>query len=396
MNQKIKIIKDTKTLNSYVNGWLTSSFITVDTEFIRDKTYWPKLCLIQIGGEQESVIIDPLSKDIDLESLLKLLNDTTVLKVFHAARQDLEVFYHLNGKIPSPIFDTQVAASVCGFGDAAGYEKLVNKLVGEKIDKTLRFTDWSQRPLSDKQLSYALSDVSHLRIIYEKLRKKLSDTGRESWIKEDMNTLLNINNYDINPLQVWRKIKTRGGSNRFYVILREIASWREIEARKKNIPRGRILKDEAINEIAAIAPSSVSELSKVRSLKNRKGDIQWGDAIINCVKVAIESPKNSWPTPPEKKETYRGVGPMMDLLKVLLKTQCETAEVAQRIVANNYDLQRIAAMPVKALEARSDEIAALKGWRREIFGELALALKAGRLAFTIENENIKILRINEI
>ena len=255
MNQKIKIIKDTKTLNSYVNGWLTSSFITVDTEFIRDKTYWPKLCLIQIGGEQESVIIDPLSKDIDLESLLKLLNDTTVLKVFHAARQDLEVFYHLNGKIPSPIFDTQVAASVCGFGDAAGYEKLVNKLVGEKIDKTLRFTDWSQRPLSDKQLSYALSDVSHLRIIYEKLRKKLSDTGRESWIKEDMNTLLNISNYDINPLQVWRKIKTRGGSNRFYVILREIASWREIEARKKNIPRGRILKDEAINEIAAIATS---------------------------------------------------------------------------------------------------------------------------------------------
>ena len=395
MSNKIKIITDTKTLNTHVEEWRSADYITVDTEFIRDKTYWPQLCLVQVGGPKESVIIDPLAREIELNSLFNLLNEYTVLKVFHAARQDIEVFHHLSGKIPKPIYDTQIAASVCGFGDSVGYEKLANKLAGVSIDKTLRFTDWSQRPLSEGQLNYALSDVSHLRIIYEKLKKQLSDSGRESWLSEEFSSLLNLNNYDINPQEAWRRIKTRGGSKQFYGILKNIAAWRETQAKTQNVPRGRILKDEALTEIAAIAPNSTSQLSRVRAISQKTAESERGHAILDCVKMTLKSSKNTWPSPPPKKEIQPGVGPMIELLKVLLKTQSESEGVAQRIIANNFDLQQIAALSDKELELLDEQIPALKGWRLEIFGNLALALRDGRLALAIEKGKIKVISIED-
>mgnify|MGYP001340894124 CR=1 FL=1 len=396
MKEKITIIDNTTILNRYVDKWSQADYITVDTEFIREKTYWPQLCLIQIGGPEESVIIDPQAKGIELSKLFSLLNSSSVLKVFHAARQDIELFYHLTGKIPQPLFDTQIAAAVCGFGDSVGYEKLANKLAGEKIDKTLRFTDWARRPLTEQQLNYALSDVSHLRVVFEKLDAQLSASGRRAWLDQDMDNLTNTNIYEMPPSSAWKRIKTRGGNKRFYGVLREIAAWRENEAKSRNLPRGHVVRDEALIEIAAQKPLNVKELNGIRALTKRTAEGKFGESLIQCVNRALNLAENKLPSPPPRKETPPGIGPIVDLLKVLLKSQCEKSGVAQRIVANTNDLERIASLSNDVIEESIKDIPALNGWRRNIFGELALALKMGRISLTATKGRIHIISLDNI
>jgi len=397
MTDGITVITDTATLEKYTETWRKADYITVDTEFMRERTYWPQLCLVQVGGPDESVIIDPLADGIDLTSLFSVLNDEPVLKVFHAARQDIELFHHMSGHLPEPLFDTQVAAMVCGFGDSVGYEKLASKLANATIDKTLRFTDWSHRPLSDRQLIYALSDVSHLRLVFEKLSDQLEENGRREWLDEEMASLLDPAIYAAEPDRAWRRIKTRGGNKRFFVILEEVAAWREAEAQRRDMPRGRIVKDEAITEIAALAPKTVDELARVRALSRKTAEGKFGEALLGAVQTALARPENEWPTPPPRKETPSGIGPIMDLLKVLLKAQCEKTGVAQKLVANTSDLEKIAALgnDEAVTDANTTGIRPLQGWRREMFGELALALMAGRVALTATRGKIHIIPLDD-
>ena len=396
MAEDVTVINDTKTLEAYTKKWSKAKYITIDTEFIRERTYWPQLCLIQVGGPDESVIIDPLAHEINLDCLFSLINSSPVIKVFHAARQDLELFYHLTGLLPNPVFDTQIAASVCGFGDSVGYEKLANKLAGATIDKTLRFTDWSRRPLSDRQLRYAISDVLYLRPVYEKLSENLNQSGRHKWIDEEMSALTDINIYDIDPKLAWRKIRIRGGNPRFLAILREIAAWREIEAKSRNVPRGRIIRDEAITEIAAQAPTSLKEFSQIRSLSNKKTSKTISSKLINCVETAINLPEKDLPLPPLRREMPHGIGPIVDLLKVLLKTQCENNGVSQRIVASNSELEQIAALSGNEERSVISKIPALNGWRKEIFGKNALDLKDGNIALAIIQGKIDFISVDKL
>ncbi len=253
-----------------------SRFVTVDTEFIRDRTYWPQLCLVQLAGEDEAAAIDALAPDIDLAPLFDLLTAKKPLKVFHAARQDIEIFYHLSGHIPAPLFDTQIAAMVCGFGDSVAYETLASRLAKARIDKSMRFTDWSRRPLSAKQLAYAISDVTHLRIVYEKLARRLEESGRESWVAEEMAVLTSPATYDIDPRESWRRLKSRSAKPRYLAVLRELAAWREEEARRRNLPRNRVLRDETLKEIAAHEPRSAEELTHLRSLGRGQAARRYG------------------------------------------------------------------------------------------------------------------------
>ena len=262
----MRLITETDALARACRGLSHADYITVDTEFMRERTYWPRLCLVQIGGPDETAMIDALAPDLDLAPLFALMADTGVLKVFHAARQDIEIFHHLSGEVPAPIFDTQVAAMVCGFGDSVGYDTLVAKLAKARIDKSSRFTDWARRPLTDKQLQYALSDVTHLRVAYEKIARRLERTGRAGWLDEEMAVLTDPATYAADPDEAWRRIKTRGRDPRFFALLREVAAWREREAQRRDVPRNRVLRDEALAEIAAHAPQTVEDLSRVRGL----------------------------------------------------------------------------------------------------------------------------------
>lgn len=377
----VTVVTDPKTLAAHCRRWRKAEYITVDTEFMREKTYWPQLCLVQVGGPDEALVIDPLADDMDLAPFFALLTDPGVVKVFHAARQDIEVFYHLSGGIPAPLFDTQVAAMVCGFGESVGYERLAAKIAGATIDKTLRFTDWSRRPLTERQLLYALSDVSHLRPIYETLARQLEKSGRWSWLDEEMAILSNPATYENPPENAWRRIKVRGGNPRFLAILREISAWREREAQRRNVPRNRVLRDEALTEIAAHAPKSMEELTKLRSLTRLKPDA--GAGLLAAVQDGLKLPEDQCPRPAPRKETPAGIKPLVDLLKVLLKTKAERSGVAQKLIANSEDLERIA--------AGEDDVPALRGWRREVFGEQALALREGRIALTAARGRVRVV-----
>ena len=260
------VITDTATLADFCRRLSAEAFVTVDTEFMRDRTYWPDLCLVQLAGSEAAAAVDPMADGISLEPLFELLANPQVLKVFHAARQDLEIFYQLAGRLPAPLFDSQVAAMVCGFGDAVSYETLASRLAGARIDKSFRFTDWSKRPLSDRQLTYALGDVTHLRAIYQKLSKRLHSTGRERWVDEEMAVLTDPATYRLDPETAWVRLKPRSGSPKFLNVLKAVAAWRETEAQRRNLPRNRLVRDEALLEIAAQAPSTVAELARTRSL----------------------------------------------------------------------------------------------------------------------------------
>ncbi|MGE0718985.1 MAG: ribonuclease D [Alphaproteobacteria bacterium] len=378
------LIADPDSLAAFCSRQAAADFIAVDTEFMRDKTYWPQLCLVQVAGPDEAAAIDPLAPGMDLAPLVALMDEPRIVKVFHAARQDIEIFFHMTGRIPEPLFDTQVAAMVCGFGESVSYETLASKLAGARIDKSSRFTDWAQRPLTQRQLTYALSDVTHLRPSYEKIRRRLEKSGRGEWLDEEMNTLLDPGTYRLEPAEAWRRFKVRGGSARFLAVLKEVAAWRERTAQEKNLPRGRMLRDEAVLEIAAHHPRTVDELARTRGLGKGLAEGRYGGEILEAVARALDLPDADLPKPPPREDTPPGLGPLVELLRVLLKMKCEDAEVAQKLVASADDLERIAA-------SDAADVPAMHGWRRDIFGQHALALKHGRLALTARGKSIAVV-----
>ena len=382
------IIAENETLAAFCARQSTADFITVDTEFMRDKTYWPQLCLVQVAGPEEAAAIDALAPGIDLAPLLGLMADERVLKVFHAARQDIEIFYNLTGAVPKPLFDTQVAAMVCGFGDSVSYETLASKLAHAQIDKSSRFTDWSHRPLTHRQIDYALADVVHLRRVYEKLLANLEKTGRASWLEEEISELTDPALYRLDPAEAWRRFRTRSGNRRFLAVLRELAAWREVAAQQRNLPRNRIVRDEQLLEIAAHIPTSTDDLARTRGLGKGIAEGKFGAEILAAVKRALALPEEERPSLAQRAEPPSGIGPLVDLLRVLLKLRSEEHGVAQRLVATSEDLELIAA---------SDEAAvpALHGWRLEVFGRDALDLKHGRLGLTAAGKRIHLVRLEE-
>jgi ribonuclease D len=389
ITMSMSIITDTNGLANFCERLANSNYITVDTEFIREKTYWPQLCLIQLADQNEAFAVDALAKDIDLTPLLELMANKQVLKVFHAARQDLEIFYLLAGKLPQPLFDTQVAAMVCGFGESVGYETLVNRLVGEAIDKSSRYTDWSARPLTEKQLNYAISDVTYLRTVYELLETQLTESGRQEWVLEEMAKLTNETIYEAPPREAWLRIKTRNPKPRFLAILREVAAWRETEAKSKDIPRNRILRDEALIEIAHHAPGSVNELARTRGLSQRLAEGTAGQNILEAVETGKNIPDIDCPKLQRPPNLPRGIGPVSELLKVLLKMKCEEQDVAQPLIATGGDIEKISAYGEKA------DVAALKGWRRPLFGQDAINLRDGKLALVINNQKLELVELDD-
>ncbi|WP_119680200.1 ribonuclease D [Indioceanicola profundi] len=380
------LITTTDHLAAFIDRLKGADYVTVDTEFMREKTYWPQLCLVQIGGPEEAAAIDPLAPGIDLAPLFELMRDERTLKVFHAARQDIEIFFHLTGSIPKPLFDTQVAAMVCGFGDQVGYETLITKLTPARIDKSSRFTDWSHRPLTERQLTYALSDVTHLRPAYEKIRRRLVKTGREHWLEEEMAILTDPATYRLEPEDAWRRLKVRTEKPRFLAILKEVAAWREREAQRKDIPRNRILRDEALVEIAAHAPTNVEDLARTRGLGGGMANGRQGTELLQAVSAALAIPDKELPRPAPRVETPQGLGPIVELLRVLLKMVSDENEVAARLIANASDLELIAADD-------DADVPTLKGWRREVFGEAALKLKHGRLALAVTGKKVKLVEL---
>ena len=382
------VIADSTSLTKFCDRLIKSSYITVDTEFMRDQTYWPRLCLVQIANEHEAAAIDTLAKGIDITPLLNLLTNPRILKIFHAARQDLEIFYRLMGRLPSPIFDTQIAAMVCGFGDSAGYDTLVRKLTDETIDKSSRFTDWALRPLSQRQINYALGDVTHLRQVYIKLNEMLGQNNRHNWMDEELSILRDTKNYTFAPEDAWRRIKYRAPKPRFLAILKEVAAWREIEAQNKDIPRNRIVRDESLIEISHHAPKTINDLSRARGLSLKKAEGSLGKALLNAVKVGLNVPSENLPEVKRDAPLPKGIGPITDLLKVLLKLKCEKHDVAQKLIATVNDMEQIAAFGQNA------NVPALQGWRQEVFGIDALRLRSGQLAMVIKDHNLELVEIN--
>jgi ribonuclease D len=348
-------------------------FVALDTEFMRDRTYWPKVCLIQLAGEVRHAAVDPLAPEIDLAPLFALLADPAVLKVFHAARQDIEIFHHVTGQVPLPLFDTQLAAMVCGYGEEVGYETLVAQLTKARVDKSSRFTDWSRRPLSPQQLNYALADVIHLREVYQKLEQKLEESGRRDWVAQELAGLTNPATYRQEPEDAWKRIKVRSRDARFLAIVQALAAWRERSAQARDLPRNRILRDDLLLEVAANRPTSQDDLTKMRRVSLDRRSVA---EVVEAVRAALAIPQAELPRVEPPPKLPRGLGPMIELLRVLLKLQCEEHHVAQRLVANSSDLETIAAEDVP-------DVAALKGWRFEVFGRAALALKRGELALAI-------------
>lgn len=380
------MITNTDTLAGFCASLSSVDFVTVDTEFMRDSTYWPKLCLVQLAGPgpDQLAAVDTLAPGLDLTPLFELLQNPDVPKVFHAARQDIEIFVHLTGRVPAPFYDTQMAAMVLGFGDQVGYEALVNKVANAGVDKSMRFTDWSQRPLSRKQIEYALSDVTHLRVIHAQFQRRLERNGRAHWLDEEMARQNDPGLYTTDPDEAWRRLKTRSSSPRFLAIVRELAKWREEEAQRKNLPRARILRDDVLMDLAARKPTKPEDLNRTRGMGKNFGQSAPGRAVMACIQTALDLPASELPKTPQTRDLPSGIGPTVDLLKVLLKMCCEQAGVAQRLVATSEDLQAIAAFEDESLPA-------LNGWRRELFGQQALQLKRGEIALSLKNGQITTL-----
>ena len=378
------LITDNDALKAFCKRQAKADYVAVDTEFMRDSTYWPKLCLAQVAGPDEAAAIDTLASGIDLGPLFDLMKNRKVLKVFHSARQDMEIFALLMDRLPEPIFDTQVAAMVCGFGESVGYDTLARKLTGTRIDKSTRFADWARRPLRKRQVDYALSDVIHLRPVYEKLARRLEKTDRTAWLDEEMAVLTNPQTYRLDPETAWQRLKTRSSDRRYLAVLRALAAWREHEAQRRDVPRNRVIRDEQLFDIAAHRPTTPEEVAHTRGLSADLARGRIGQALLKALAEGLAVPEADCPDPPPQADRPAGIGPVVDLLKVLLKMRCEQHEVAQKLVANTADLERIAADDAAP-------VAALHGWRREVFGKDALALKSGDLALGIEGRRIKVV-----
>ncbi|MFN4015990.1 MAG: ribonuclease D [Reyranella sp.] len=382
----MKLITTTDELAAFCKPLADTEFIAVDTEFMRERTYWPKLCLAQVAGPEDAAAIDTLADGIDLAPLDELMLNPKVLKVFHAARQDLEIFYLRLQKVPGPLFDTQVAAMVCGHGEAASYESLATKLAKAKIDKSSRFTDWSRRPLSERQITYALSDVTHLRVVYEKLKRQLDKTGRFSWIAEEMAVLSDPAIYRADPEQSWRRLKPRGASPRMMAVLKEIAAWRERTAQRIDIPRQRLVRDEQLLEIASHAPKSIEELAATRGLGRGFAEGWQGRELMEAIERARALPESELPVRDRPPEQIRAPGAIVDLLRTLLRLKADQAGVAGRLVASADELDRLA--------AGKRDIGALKGWRNEVFGADAVDLIEGRLALALNGDQPKLIQLS--
>jgi ribonuclease D len=377
------MIETTADLAAACKEQAKSDFITIDTEFLRETTFWPELCLIQMASPTTEVLVDPLAKGIDLAPFFELMADTKVLKVFHAARQDIEIIFNRGNLIPHPIFDTQVAAMVCGFGDSVSYDQLVSRIKSVHIDKSSRFTDWSRRPLSDKQLEYALADVTHLRDVYLSLKAELDREGRTSWLSEEMDILEARETYDMHPDDAWQRLKMRLRKPQELAILKYVAAWREREARARNVPRSRVLKDDAIYEIAQQQPKDTEALGRLRTIPKGWERSTSGAAVIEAVNAALALPKADMPHAPRQAQAPEGAAAAVELLKVLLKLISEKHGVAPKVIANSEDLDRIAAEGEKA------DVAALSGWRRDLFGEPALRLIQGDIALRFVDRKVE-------
>ncbi len=385
----MRILKTTEELAAFCAQAAEGPYVTLDTEFLRERTYYSKLCLVQMAlpGDGEAVLIDPIEGGdaLSLEPLYELYRNTDVVKVFHAARQDLEIFFHEGDVFPEPLFDTQVAAMVCGFGEQVGYETLVRKIAHGTVDKSSRFTDWSRRPLSEAQQTYALADVTHLRVVYEFLAAELEKSGRTHWVTEELSVLTDPGTYQVDPENAWKRVKTRTNSGKFLAIVRELARFRETHARTRNIPRNRVYKDDALLELASTKPRSLQDLGKSRMLLRdaRKGTI--ADGILAAIEAGLAVPSEAYPKPDTSRDKLQVNPALADLLRVLLKARSETASVAQKLIATSAELDLIAA-------GRRD-VAALKGWRAEVFGDDALRLCAGEIALAARGTSVEAIEL---
>lgn len=382
------ILTSSEDIATFCEALADQDFITIDTEFLREKTYYPKLCLIQISGpDKDARAIDPLAANVDLSPLFDLLKNKDIIKVFHAGRQDLEIFYNMTQQVVTPIFDTQIAAMVCGYGDSIGYEKLIKNISGGTIDKSSQFTDWSLRPLSDKQLAYALGDVTHLCDAYVHLRDTLEKRGRTDWVEQEKEILTTPQTYQNDPYKAWERIKIRSPKPKSLAILREVAALREQLAQKRNIPKAWVMRDDAIADIAGQAPKNAKQLTKIRNVSKEMAEGKTGAQILNAVKTALSSAESTWPVPKKNKQLSPIVISTIDILKMLLKVQSAEHEVASKIIASNVDIETI------AINDDAD-VPALKGWRHEIFGQFALDLKHGKLAIGLQDGKVAKLRID--
>ena len=384
----MRIIENTLALKTLVTELEHTPYLALDTEFMRDQTYWPKLCLIQVGAPGVEAIIDPLTDLMDLAPFYELLKSPAIVKVLHAARQDIEIFHHQGGVIPHPLFDSQIAAMVCGFGDAASYETLCRKIAHVEIDKSSRYSDWSHRPLSQKQLDYAIGDVTHLRTIYEFLARQLQQTGRASWVEEEISALQDPKLYELHPDIAWRRLKPRTSNRRVLAMLAALAAWREREAQQRDIPRGRVLKDEALTEIAAHPPESAEGLERIRAVPKGFAHSRLGKGVME----AIEAGRHAKPPEPiehDRPRRRREPSPAaIDLLKTLLRLRAEAVGVAPRLIANADDIERLAAQEDGGMPA-------LHGWRAEVFGNDAIALRKGDLAIALEGGEAVVVELED-
>ncbi len=377
----INIITSTDELSVLCARLAKHPHIAVDTEFMRETTYYAKLCLIQVGSDDDAAIIDPLAKDIDLTPLFDLMRNENVLKVFHAGRQDLEIFVHLMGDLPTPCYDTQIAAMVCGYGDQVGYDKLVHAMLGITIDKGSRFTDWSRRPLDQKQMAYALNDVIHLNTLFPMLRTRIDDENRSHWIKEEMNIVEDLNIYKVNPDESWRKIKQRGTRPNILNRLKHLAAWREREAQRRDVPKTRLIKDDTLMAIAQANPSNIAKLGQVRGFPGGKNG-KLGPLVMKTLQAAELVDKADWPIVPEPPK-HRPAPAVVEMLRVLLKHIADDAGIAPRLIANADDLDMIALN-------KTDDVKAMSGWRYDLFGQHAEDLKAGKIALSISGKRLNL------
>ncbi|QKD04350.1 ribonuclease D [Mesorhizobium loti] len=378
------VITTQKELETVLAAFEKSDFVTVDTEFIRETTFWPILCLIQMAAPGVTALIDPLSPDINLAPFFRLMANEAVVKVFHAARQDIEIIVHLGDLVPHPVFDTQVAAMVCGFGDSVSYDQLVQRITGARLDKSSRFTDWRHRPLSDKQLDYALADVTHLIEVYQHLSAELERENRAHWLNEEMDVLTSRETYDPHPEDAWKRLKMRLRKPQELAIVQTVAAWREREARERDVPRGRVLKDDAIYEVAQQAPRDAAALGKLRTTPKGWERSSTATALLGAVNTALALPKEQMPKLPKNFQPPEGSSAAAELLKVLLRIVAEKQGVASKVLASSDDIDRIAA------EGEEADVPALQGWRRAVFGEAALKLVRGEIGIKFDKRKIAV------
>jgi len=378
----MQTITTTQELAALCDTLSKSDYVAVDTEFLREQTFWPLLCLIQLAGPEAEAVVDPLAPGLDLAPFYRLMADTSTMKVFHAARQDIEIVFLKSGVVPTPVFDSQVAAMVCGFGDSISYVNLVKKTTGADLDKSSRFTDWSRRPLSPKQLDYALADVTYLRDVYAHLKQTLEKTGRTPWLQEEMAVLTNPATYDTSPENAWQRLRLRVKGRKSLAVLMELAAWRERLAQSMDVPRGRVLRDDALYDIANQIPASSEALGQLRTLSDGFARSQRAKEILEAVKAGLARDPKTLPKIERNEALSAEASATLELLKVLLKAAAAEHGVAPRIIAGSEDLEQLAV-------SDEAEILALQGWRRALFGEAALKLKRGELALTLVGGEVR-------